>query len=112
MRRMPLPPPPAEALTSAGRPTRSIAARNAVVGLIAGVSPGTTGTPARCMSRRASIFDPICAMTSEAGRRTIEARLLARRRERRVLREEPVAGMDRVGAGLAARRRCRRGIDR
>ena len=32
-----------------------------------GVSPGTTGTPADCTRRRASIFEPIRAMTVDGG---------------------------------------------
>ena len=33
----------------------------------AGVSPGTTGAPARAASCRAAIFDPICSITAAGG---------------------------------------------
>ena len=56
---MPMPPPPDDGLSRAGYPTRSIAAMSAVSACESGASPGTTGTPARCISARASIFDPM-----------------------------------------------------
>ena len=65
--RMPLPPPPADALTRTGRPTASAAARTPASVWSAGVSPGTTGTPARTISARAPSFEPMLAMASGGG---------------------------------------------
>ena len=89
--RMPLPPPPADALTSTGKPISLRRRRDALVRLVPGVCPGTTGTPARCISARAAIFDPIALIAS--GGRTDEkiSPPCAGFGERRVLGEEPVA---------------------
>ena len=51
--RMPLPPPPAAALTSTGKPASS--------------PRGTTGTPAATAISRAASLRPICSMTVELG---------------------------------------------
>ena len=64
---MPLPPPPADALISSGKPARCAAATSAASDWSAGVSPGTTGTPAACMVCRAAIFEPIAAIASGGG---------------------------------------------
>ncbi len=67
MARIPFPPPPADALTSAGSPMRSIAARTPASLWSCGVSPGTTGTPAAAARRRASIFDPMRSIAEGGG---------------------------------------------
>src|SRR3954453_2414584 len=78
------------------------------------VVPGTIGTPAFFISSRAFVLEPIASMalaggpmktmpaSSPAGGRADEddARLFTGAREGRVLGEEAVAGVDRLGAGL------------
>ena len=110
---MPLPPPPADAFSSDGQADLLGAAATMPASVWSpGVSPGTTGTPARCISARAPIFEPMRAIA--VGRRADEdeAGVRAGGGERRVLGEEAVAGVDRVGAAAAGRVddacRCRR----
>ena len=103
--RMPLPPPPADGFDQRRQADALDRRGDAVVGLIVGVSPGTTGTPRAAPAAAPSIFDPICAMASRRRADEDEAGVGARRRERRVLGEEAVAGMHGVGAGSA------RGVD-
>ncbi len=55
---MPRPPPPADALTSAGSPISAIDST---------VLSGSTGTPAARISRLASIFEPIAAIAAGGG---------------------------------------------
>ena len=66
-RAMPMPPPPAAALSMTGYPisqaTRSASTASAVVSWL----PGTTGTPAAAMSRRASVLSPIRRIASGDG---------------------------------------------
>ena len=80
-RRMPLPPPPAAALSMTGKPMR--------LGLVADRSrgrsrargcPGTTGTPAATATRRAEVFSPMSAMASAARADEDDARCPRRRR--------------------------------
>ena len=101
--RMPLPPPPADALTRTGKPISRAAAAMPASLWSAGVRPGTTGTPACSISARAPIFDPIAL--DRLGRRADEdqAGVRAGLGERRALRQEAVAGMHGVGAGRARR---------
>ena len=65
--RMPLPPPPADGFSSAGKPTAATAARTPSGVWSAGSLPGTTGTPAAAASRRASSLEPALAMTAGDG---------------------------------------------
>ena len=71
----------------------------------AGVTPGTTGTPAADTVARAAVFDPICRMTPAGRPDEDQAGRFARIRERRVLGQEAVPGMDGVRA------RPSRGVD-
>ena len=66
------------------------------------VVPGTIGTPAAFISSRALVFEPIASIASARRADEHDARLLARAGEGRVLRQEAVAGMDRLGARLRA----------
>ena len=86
------------------RPRRAIVRVGASAS--SGVSvPGTTGTPARIAASRAAVLLPISAIASGVGPMNVSPASRARRGEGGVLGEEPVAGMDGVGAGRAARRR-------
>ena len=62
-----------------------------------------TGTPAAAMSRRASIFEPIASIASGGGPIQVIPASRAGARERGVLGEEPVARVDRLGAGALGR---------
>ena len=95
---MPMPPPPAAALSITGNPTWAATAR-ASSALPTGPSePGSTGTPAAAIRRRASVFSPMVA--DDFGRRPDEhqARLPARLGEAPVLGQEAVTRMHRLGA--------------
>ena len=59
--RMPRPPPPAEALTSIGKPTAAMSSAPSTL------ESGSTGTPAARIIALASIFEPIAAMASGGG---------------------------------------------
>src|SRR3990172_7201047 len=63
--------------------------------------PGTTGTPAAAMSRRASVLSPIALIASGEGPMNTRPARRPRLGEPPVLGEEAVAGMHRVGATLA-----------
>ena len=69
--RMPFPPPPEDAFSSSGYPTRceaaSMAARASASSSCSISSPGITGTPAARMVIRAVILSPICSMASGLG---------------------------------------------
>ena len=65
--------------------------------------PGSTGTPASSIRSRASVFEPIASIASGAGPIQVRPGVGHRARERRVLGQEAVAGVDRVGARVAAR---------
>ncbi len=60
--RMPLPPPPAEGLSSTGMPSLRASAASS-----APEAPGTTGTPAAATVSLARILSPISAMASAGG---------------------------------------------
>ena len=64
---MPRPPPPAEALSSTGYPTRSAAARASSTVATTPSEPGVTGTPALRISARAADFAPALRMVSPRG---------------------------------------------
>ena len=85
--RMPFPPPPAAAFTITGIADRRREASGARAGRSSGGHrrPGTTGTPAACIRRRASVLSPMARM---ARRRPDEdqPRLLHRLGERRPAR--------------------------
>ncbi len=104
--RMPLPPPPADALTSTGI-AEAASGRRARRRRIdrAGVTPGTIGTPAASIRARAPIFDPMRSMTSAGGPTKTMPAGVARARQLRAFGEEAVAGMH----GVRARRA--RGLD-
>ncbi len=63
------------------------------------VVPGTMGTPAACIAARAAVFVPHQLDGSRGRTDPREPCLLDGAREAGVLREEAVAGMDRLGAG-------------
>ena len=65
---MPMPPPPAAALSITGIADRAPPPPRAASTESTGPSlPGTTGTPAAAMSRRAAILSPICWITRQDG---------------------------------------------
>ncbi len=64
---IPMPPPPADGLRRIGKPTLRADAAMALLDWSAGVSPGTTGTPAFCAIARAAIFDPSRSITAAGG---------------------------------------------
>ena len=65
--RMPRPPPPATAFSMTGYASRR-AARNASAAVAGGRSvPGSTGSPARCMARRACVLSPSRRSTAAGG---------------------------------------------
>ena len=70
-RRMPLPPPPAEALMSTGKPMRWAASWARVASgkpwPLGPLSPGTTGTPAAIIDPRARVLSPIIRMALAGG---------------------------------------------
>ena len=65
-KRIPLPPPPADALNMTGKPIRSAAATTSSSSPSTSV-PGTTGTPASCMIARAVTLSPIFSIASGCG---------------------------------------------
>jgi hypothetical protein len=65
-RRMPLPPPPAEALIITGKPMRAMSTASS--GSRTGSTvPGTTGTPAAVTVRRARSLSPMAVMAAGGG---------------------------------------------
>ena len=58
------------------------------------VTPGTIGTPAFCISSRARVLEPIASIADAGGPMKVDPRLLEPPRERGVLGEEAVAGVD------------------
>ena len=104
-RRIPLPPPPATALISTGQPIASAsAARQRVVLRPPRDSPAPPARRPPAISALAASFSPIARIA--AGRRADEGepRRLHRLDELRVLRQEPVARMDRLRPGRQRRR--------
>ncbi len=67
---------------------------------VASVVPGTTGAPAASAARRALVFEPISSIASGGGPMKTSPASFDRARERGVLGEEAVAGVDRLGAAL------------
>src|SRR2546425_2694387 len=65
--RMPLPPPPAAALRNTGYPSRAASGRACTWSASGRVLPGTIGTPAACMRRRASVLSPMARMAAAGG---------------------------------------------
>ncbi len=97
-----MPPPPSDGFSNTGKPTRRAASAIASSDWSLGVSPGTTGTPAStaiapCGDLRPHSLDGLSRWPDE---RQI-LRLVQADGEVGVLREEPVAGMHRLGAALS-----------
>ena len=64
---MPLPPPPETALSAIGKPISSaIFAASSAVG-IGSMVPGTTGTPAACITLRAEVLLPSARIAEGGG---------------------------------------------
>ena len=105
---MPLPPPPAEALTSPGsRSASAIAPPRRVVDR-AEVARARSATPAARRSLRAAVLSPMASMALGGRADEGDAGVVAAPRRTGVLGQEAVAGVDRVGAGLPRRRDLRR----
>ncbi len=64
---MPLPPPPAEGLSSTGMPISRAAAASSASSRPLPEEPGTTGTPAARTVSLARILSPISSMASAGG---------------------------------------------
>ena len=105
---MPMPPPPADGLMSTGKPIDAADAAERRVGLIRRRLAGTIGHAGRLHQRRAPIFEPMRSMASARRPDERQAGVVARAREVRALGQKAVAGMDGVGAWIAARRRAAR----
>ena len=95
--RIPRPPPPATALTNNGY-VISPAAASRVSMSSDGSLESSTGTPASRAAATARCLLPAIASTRGGGPMKVMPASVARGRELRVLREEAVAGVDRVGA--------------
>ncbi len=65
--RMPRPPPPADAFTINGKPISRASFKPSSSDVTASGLPGTTGKPASCITRRASILSPIMRITFADG---------------------------------------------
>jgi hypothetical protein len=65
--RMPLPPPPAEALTITGRPMARTTSSAWAMSPITPSEPGVTGTPAAIIVARAMALSPISSIDSGPG---------------------------------------------
>ena len=98
---MPRPPPPNAALTSTGKPIRAASATESRSSSARPCTPGSVGTPAAAISALASIFEPMAAIASGDGPTNVSPAAAQSRAKPGVLREEPVAGVDGVGAGRA-----------
>ena len=100
--RLPRPPPPAVALRMIA-PSGRATARNAV-GLVDGDAARRAAQHRHAEPRRPAPAPPPCRRTAPStsgdGPTNVMPASAQRRGERGVLGEEPVAGMDRVGAGL------------
>ncbi len=64
---MPLPPPPAAALTITGKPSSRAISMALLSSVTTPLLPGSTGTPAFCAVSRALALSPICLMLSGLG---------------------------------------------
>src|ERR671923_142671 len=62
------------------------------------VVPGTIGTPASPISSRARVLDPIASIAAAGGPMNVIPASSSRRGEGGVLGQEPVAGVDGLGA--------------
>src|SRR5581483_10549142 len=80
---MPFPPPPPAAFSMTGKPRSVASFSTSASDSIGCAEPGTTGTPAAIMRRRASTLSPIASIASADG----------------ALRQEAIAGVDRLRAG-------------
>ena len=69
------------------------------------VVPGTIGTPAACISSRARVFEPIASIALAGGPMKVIPASSHACAKARVLGQEAVAGVDGLGARLAARPR-------
>jgi hypothetical protein len=67
MNRMPLPPPPAAALSSTGYPIWSARARASFASAMSLLMPGAIGTCASMAMRRAEVFSPRARCTDAGG---------------------------------------------
>jgi hypothetical protein len=101
---MPLPPPPADALTSSGKPMSRPRDASAADVLVVAVVTGHGRHPGPLGADLGLALGAEQPDHQRAGPDEGHARLGARVREARVLRQEAVAGMDRVGAGQPRRR--------
>ena len=107
---MPMPPPPADALTITGKPM-SRAAATACSGSPTGSEvPRETGTPADATRLRARILSPMASIASGDGPTQTSPASRTRRAKPGILREEPVSRVDRLGAGLAGGLQQRVGV--
>ncbi len=121
--RMPFPPPPAAAFTMTGYPISSASARAGANSVSGASAPGTTGTPAARIRRRASVLSPIARMAVDGGPMKTSPACFHRLGEGGAFGEESVAGMDRlrtrfaghleqpIDAEVALRRRGRTDLD-
>ena len=98
---IPMPPPPADGLRRTGKPTLRADAAMAWFDWSAGVSPGTTGTPAFCAIARAAIFDPSRSITAAGGPMNVMPASAHAAANAGILGQEAVTGVDRVRARLA-----------
>ena len=108
---MPRPPPPAAAFTSTGKPISRPIASASASDVMPPSEPGTTGMPSRLAVRLASILSPIRRMCSARGPMKWTSCSLEDFGEARVLGEEAVARMHRVGAGDLAGGEQRRDVE-
>ena len=97
--RIPFPPPPAAALMITGKPISRAKPRATSTSSTGPGVPGTIGTPTPAIVLRAVALSPIEPDLRGGGPDERDVGRGARLRELRVLGEEAVAGMDRVGAG-------------
>ena len=109
---MPLPPPPADALIERRKPDALERLLDAAIRLIVGRLARDDRHAGGRMSRRASIFDPMRAMTSDGGPTKIRPACSHASAKRGVLGQKPVAGVDGVRAGRLRAASMRPGIER
>ena len=107
---MPMPPPPADALTITGKPMSRAAATASSGSPTGSEVPRETGTPAAATRLRARILSPIASIASGDGPTQTSPASWTRRAKLGVLREEAVPGVDCLGAGLAGGLQQRVGV--
>ena len=100
---IPRPPPPAAALMITGYPISWAIRRPSTAVRTGSTTPGSSGRPASAISRRAVALLPMSCMTDAGGPDEGEALRLADLREVRILGQESVPGVYRVGTGLQRR---------